>query len=147
MRDFQRSKVYDWEYHCLRDSKRNFDLPELSQVQEFVDMILAERRNKLKVKAVQTYRKNAVWAWAKYDPPRIELPLGWGRKSDIILHEVSHHIARDIAEGPAHGTLFVSVYIDLINRYMNIDTDVLVRSLSRYKVKHSDMCLRRLQDD
>lgn len=147
MRDFQRSKVYDWEYNCLRSNKRNFDLPELSQVQEFVDMVLAERRNNLKVKAVQTYRKNAVWAWARYNPPRIELPLGWGRKSGIILHEISHHIARDIAKGPSHGTLFVSVYIDLLNRYMNIDTDVLVRSLSKYKVKHSDMFLRRFQDD
>ena len=147
MRDFQRSKVYEWERSYIRSNKRNFNLPELSQVQEFVDMVLAERRNKLKVKAVQTYRKNAVWAWAKYDPPRIELPLGWGRRSDIILHEVSHHIARDVLTGPSHGTVFVSVYIDLINRYMGLDTDVLLQSLSRYKVKHSEMYLRRFQDD
>jgi hypothetical protein len=128
--DFQRARVYRWEQaHVLPLAPSQLELAACRAL------------------VLEAYR----WAeaghagQAGWKPPEvtdgrgrrhacgsrevIKLPR-WARTRPIVLHECAHGLAPD-----KHGPRFVAVYVDLLERFMGLDKEELLRTLGTAKIK------------
>lgn len=69
---------------------------------------------------------------------RIKLPR-WARSEMVVLHEVAHSLVayyrRHLPGVPAHGGLYVRIYIDLLVKFAGQDRAMLRRTAEKAKVE------------
>ena len=124
--DFQRARVYRWEQaHVLpRDA-----VPlGLAQVYRWAEADRAQEAGwqPPEVKDGRG-RRHACGSREVIKLPR------WARTRPIVLHECAHGLAPD-----KHGPRFVATYLDLLERFMNLDRATLLQSLLQAGIRVAD---------
>jgi len=137
-RDSQRSKVYQWEKTTIPDFYR-------------IELTLYECK-------LLAYK--ALWWWlrvptgyvgtfmpiikdgrgtrkARGGIDKINLPP-WSRSYGVVLHETAHCIVArmgQLQEDGGHGPYFMRIYIELLDRFHNMDKSKLLKSAKADKIK------------
>jgi hypothetical protein len=116
MRDLQRSKVYAWE----RKNIAPHDLTPVAfhNVKAIVDYVWKSEGLLYPplVESMPKQNKTAAGDAFRYRVRFTETTHTW-----IILHELAHSMTSDIdGNSNQHGSLFMSVYISLVSRYLKI---------------------------
>ena len=129
MKDFQRSKVYKWEWEVLRSLPQNWMLVTVGECQVLVEKIwLQEGQLPHDVPQV-TDGRGRLSAGSKRG--RIAIPRKM-RQSVVICHEVAHEM---LPYGVHHTEDFVSTFITVLNNNLGISKDALIESAMDFKVK------------
>lgn len=122
LRDSQRSREYDAERQAFT-SADGFSGPPLfktaAECQSFVDDVC--RTEGIEPIMVKDGR-GRVNAGAYFASRTITLPR-WARSRHVILHEIAHHMNRDLNPAPLapHGPEFARTYLDLVRRILGSD--------------------------
>ena len=136
-RDFQRRRVYQWEQHHV--------LPHLSKLLSLQECrALVERAYRW---WEQPSKMDIGWKPPTVTDGRgrrhacgsrevIKLPR-WSRTIPIVLHECAHGMSDD-----GHGPNFVAVYLDLLAKFTDLDTKLLLDSLDKSGVQIADRSTR-----
>lgn len=113
--DKQRFVVYDWEREFI--SHRDTTIVPFNQIKTIVDYVWKmEGLNYPPL--VERLHKNSKYGG---DATRTKVRFQETTYTWIILHELSHSMATDVLEGSnLHGSLFLGIYMQLLNRYMGI---------------------------
>ena len=104
---------------------------------------------------LQTVADHACRKYYKVDPPEIKIvrrkgaPFGWaihstiylnalwhGDNMAVLLHELAHHILEDEVDIEDHGPEFVSIYIDLLDKYKMMPRECMELLCTKYGVSH-----------
>jgi hypothetical protein len=125
MRDFQRSRVYQWEFTWRPFSPRL----SLEECQEFVDHVYKKlhRPNPPRV-----FRRGKTHAHA--NNKEISLP-DWARCKSVIVHELAHSIACQDRKGDGHGPVFMRYYLNLSARFLKMNKSELYQSAKKAGIK------------
>jgi len=124
-RDFQRSRVYDWENRVV--APRDPSFVPFPEAQGMVNAIWSEMGLKYppKVEPLST-RAKATVASAN----RLSIFLPERTPSWCLLHENAHSVTSTMdGQSDGHGANFMGVYVQLLGRYLRLDPGELVRSL------------------
>ena len=129
MRDFQRSKVYEWErisFPAFKEEMQLFECKELAS---------ALYGKRVKVKDGRGTRSACAYP-NRY--PTISLPR-WARNRIVVAHEVAHlYIRSEWRQGnlPPHGSTFMRIYIGLLCDKMELyEYDELEQSARDFGLK------------
>jgi hypothetical protein len=124
-RDYQRGRVYAWERHMVapRDPGR---IP-FAAAQGMVDAIWAEQGlsypplvEKLPPQATTLLGEAC----------RLSIRLGESTPSWCLLHEIAHAMSMThTGQGAGHGPVFMGLYVALLERYLRLDSRLLLESL------------------
>lgn len=129
MRDFQRSRVYNWEWDTLRHVPVNKRLSTVRDCQILVDKIwLTEKQHPNDTPIVTDGRGRTSAAsfggWIAI--PRVM------RQSVVICHEVAHEmLPRDVK----HTEDFVSTFINVLHNHLELSKDALIETAMDFKIK------------
>jgi hypothetical protein len=121
IRDSQRSAVYSWE----RNNIAHFDVKPVpfNQVQAIIDYVWAQEGLEYPPQA-ELLPKNATGRAG--DATRTKVRFRESTYTWIILHELAHSLTSNIEyESNHHGSLFMGMYIQLLNRFLKIPYDVM----------------------
>jgi hypothetical protein len=124
-RDYQRSKVYAWENRAI--APRAPGVVSFGQAQGMVNAIWAEMGLKYPPAVVPLPKQSrATVASAN----RLVISLPKRTSTWCVLHEISHSMT-STAEGfsDGHGKLFIGIYLQLIVRYLRLDSSEMMRGL------------------
>ena len=118
-RDFQRQRVYNWEYRNISSHPKK-RLTELD-----IKALIADVCDVYDVKPPRLELSNQKKRTSSYYPGLhlISLARGWGQEISVILHELAHALTR--YEQPAHGGKFMSVLLELYAMYLGYNYDDL----------------------
>jgi hypothetical protein len=135
MRDFQRSKVYDWEKEVI--SPLDKSLVEYKDIQSIVDYIWDKEGYKYSPKVFPLARQNKK-AFATGNRNKLHFKQDIKTPTWVIIHELSHSITCDI-EGTSnrHGADFLGVYINLVAKYLNISFVMLTYTAEQAGLKYN----------
>ena len=111
-RDFQRSKVYAWENETFPHIRE--EQWTLSQCEAFAKQLYGAR---VKIKDGRG-RRSACAHHRRY--PTISLPK-WARNKWVVAHEVAHLKTRHDLSIPAHGAIFMGVYLGFLRTCTGVD--------------------------
>ena len=129
MRDFQRSKVYKWEWEVLRSLPNNWELTTVNECQVLVEKIwLRERPGHPGVPLVTDGRGRRSAASKR---GRIAIPCKL-RNAVVICHEVAHEV---LPRGIKHTEDFVSTFITVLHNNLGISKDALIETAMDFKIK------------
>jgi len=129
MRDFQRSKVYKWEWEVLRSLPQNWVLVTVGECQVLVEKIwLQEGQLPHDVPQVTDGRGRRSAASKR---GKIAIPCDM-RQSVVVCHEVAHEL---LPYGRKHTEDFVSTFITVLNNNLGISKDALIETAMDFKVK------------
>jgi hypothetical protein len=132
-RDFQRKKVYDWEWAqpWWTEGNGTAQAPRMT-------LNSCER---LATKALKRYHCRPVrikdgrgTTYARGGVGVINLPV-WARHPSVILHEVAHEIGGQRWKMDKHGPIFVRLFIQLIATYQKQDEKEVIRSARAAGIK------------
>lgn len=139
MRDYQRSKVYKWE-ECLDNGQWvSFDA-----IQDYVNSVWQKMNLKYPPR-VEIIRKNKAIADATRMVVRFQ-PEGCCQK--IILHELAHSMTMNIdGIGHQHNTVFVGVYMILLEKFLNMSPSMLYGTADYFGVKYVINASPRIVDN
>ena len=127
MRDYQRTKVYNWEFTWLDKPSKSSMTKEAAT--EFINRVCSDYGCCVPNIEIPTRGSSA-----RGGVDRVVFPFTWALSPVVILHELSHHMT-DLKYGRnRHGPYFVGVFIDLLNRYLNWDTATLIESAKLEKI-------------
>ena len=128
-RDFQRSKVYEWEQNYLTPLSKRLDREECIR--------LIKRTHRGKLRTPQFKDGRGTWI-ARGGPSIINLPR-WARHEVVVLHECAHSItiqkycpnetAGEYQSLAAHGPEFVGIFLELLVKHTSLDRNSLKQSL------------------
>ena len=131
-RDYQKSKVYKWEQKIIAP----FDnaLMTMNEIRDFVDFVWANEglQHPPKITAGQKNKSGADgWRLEIRLPPHMR--YRW-----IVIHELVHSFLEDgTGTGDGHGPMFVTKYINLLDKYMCIPKMMLWYTLKEAKVDYN----------
>lgn len=129
MRDFQVSRVYNWEWVALLSLPQNWKLVTVKECQVLVEKIwLREGQHPHDVPIVTDGRGRRSAASKR---GAIAIPRQM-RQSVVICHEVAHEL---LPKGKKHTEDFVSTYITVLNNNLGISKDALIETAMDFKVK------------
>jgi hypothetical protein len=125
IRDFQRSKVYEWEAKHLSMLFVTEGCVGLT-LDECQD--LAKRMYGCKVRVKDGRGSRSARAHTGRRLPSIGLPRNT-RTREMIAHEVAHWIVKRVAKGaPSHGGIFMAEYITLLAEHCGYVKETLIKS-------------------
>jgi hypothetical protein len=120
-RDYQRSRVYDWEGRVVVPYDRSH--LAIAAAQPMVDAIWTE------MGLLYPPRVEPLPAVARRrlaDANRLTIRLPALVPSWCLLHELAHAMTSDHdGRSDGHGPLFMAVYVQLLSRYMRLDAGPL----------------------
>ncbi|XAI95951.1 hypothetical protein [Microcystis phage Mwe-JY26] len=136
-RDSQRSKVYKWEKTIFASQWKEPSLTKEATIGLIHKVLLDAGRNPAYVEIKFTKRRGGACANARYinfTPSRMPVIL--------VLHELAHTLTdrpldhrMAVSPGAWHDSRYVSCYLALIERYMNLDlTEALVSLKKGFEV-------------
>ena len=129
MRDFQRSRVYNWEWVALLSLPQNWKLVTVNECQVLVEKIwLREGQPPHDVPIVTDGRGRSSAASKR---GAIAIPCDM-RQSVVVCHEVAHEL---LPNGKKHTEDFVSTFITVLNNNLGISKDALIETAMDFKVK------------
>ena len=129
MRDFQVSKVYNWEWVALLSLPQNWWLVTVNECQVLVEKIwLREGQHPNDVPIVTDGRGRRSAASQR---GAIAIPRQM-RQSVVVCHEVAHEL---LPYGKKHTEDFVSTFITVLNNNLGISKDALIETAMDFKVK------------
>ena len=134
-RDTQQRKVYDWEGDAVGEP-HDHGL-DASEVQEFVDEVSAgwgvpsiETRVDPRRTSSSATSWNQMSLWLR--------PSRW-----VVVHEAAHHVVARLVGAlsavPDHGSEFMGVYLQSLERYCGLDREGLAASARRAGVEVADL--------
>ena len=129
MRDFQRSRVYNWEWTALRSLPQNWRLVTVNECQVLVEKIWlreGQHPNDVPIVTDGRRRRSAVSKRGEIAIPRQM------RQSVVVCHEVAHEL---LPYGKKHTEDFVSTFITVLNNNLGISKDALIETAMDFKVK------------
>ena len=129
MKDFQRSKVYKWEWEALRSLPQNWMLVTVGECQVLVEKIWLREEQHLHDVPIVTDGRGRTSAGSKRGEIAIPRKM---RQSVVICHEVAHEI---LPYGVKHTEDFVSTFITVLNNNLGISKDALIETAMDFKVK------------
>ena len=144
MRDFQRSKCYQWESDTLWYSKFNWGCDTLQECHTFIEKIWLKEHRKFFTKDRPVPRlgdgrgrRSAVSLGGEIRLPR------FARTGVLMCHEGAH----ELTPGDAHTEDWVSTHLYLLHTNLNIPMKQLVSTIEAYKIKYNQSMLRGLHDN
>ena len=129
MRDFQRSKVYKWEWEALRSLPQNWMLVTVGECQVLVEKIWLREEQHLHDVPIVTDGRGRTSAGSKRGEIAIPRKM---RQSVVVCHEVAHEM---LPCGVGHTEDFVSTFITVLNNNLGISKDALIETAMDFKVK------------
>ena len=129
MRDFQRSKVYKWEWEALRSLPQNWMLVTVGECQVLVEKIWLREEQHLHDVPIVTDGRGRTSAGSKRGEIAIPRKM---RQSVVVCHEVAHEM---LPRGVGHTEDFVSTFITVLNNNLGISKDALIETAMDFKVK------------
>ena len=129
MRDFQRSKVYKWEWEVLRSLPQNWMLVTVGECQVLVEKIWLREEQHLHDVPIVTDGRGRTSAGSKRGEIAIPRKM---RQSVVVCHEVAHEM---LPYGVGHTEDFVSTFITVLNNNLGISKDALIETAMDFKVK------------
>lgn len=124
-RDYQRKKLYDWENETFKD--RDFKSIQAEKL-SLVDCTgLAAKMYGKKVLVKDGRGTRNALAFTTLRKPTISLPR-WARHEIIIAHEVAHLLAAREGFDSGHGSRFVGIFIELLEKFCGENADDLEQS-------------------
>jgi putative metallohydrolase (TIGR04338 family) len=125
IRDFQRSKVYAWEYKQFPKMKSGgMTLDECKA--------LAAKLYGARVLVKDGRGRRNACAFTSKRLPAIALPK-WARTPEVVAHEVAHWLAK--GQGPAHGGFFLGHYIAILAEHLGHDKAALTESARAFGLR------------
>lgn len=117
--DYQRSKVYHWE-HMLPNGKHL----SFAEIAHYVARIWAASGREHPPLVKPMPKQNRRWAG---DATRCTLRFPEnGATQRVVLHEIAHALTATVnGASDAHGPLFVSVYMKLLAKHLDIALPML----------------------
>ena len=129
MRDFQRSRVYNWEWTALRSLPQNWTLVTVGECQILVEKIWVREGQHPHDVPIVTDGRGRRSAASKRG--KIAIPCDM-RQSVVVCHEVAHEL---LPNGKKHTEDFVSTFITVLNNNLGISKDALIETAMDFKVK------------
>jgi hypothetical protein len=131
-RDYQRSRVYDWENQVVVPCDPSFvSFPE---AQAMVNAIWSEM-GLLYPPKVEPLAFQATTTVAGAN--RLSIFLPERTPSWCLLHEIAHAMTSTMdGASDGHGGLFMGVYVRLLSRYLRLDPAELVRSVRSENIQN-----------
>ena len=129
MRDFQRSKVYKWEWEVLLSLPQNWMLVTVGECQVLVEKIWLREEQHLHDVPIVTDGRGRTSAGSKRGEIAIPRKM---RQSVVVCHEVAHEM---LPCGVGHTEDFVSTFITVLNNNLGISKDALIETAMDFKVK------------
>ena len=129
MRDFQRSKVYNWEWTALRSLPQNWRLVTVNECQVLVEKIWLREGQHPNDVPIVTDGRGRTSAGSKRGEIAIPRKM---RQSVVVCHEVAHEM---LPYGIGHTENFVSTFITVLNDNLGISKDALIETAMDFKVK------------
>jgi hypothetical protein len=126
-RDFQRSRVYDWENRVI--APRDPSFVSFPAAQGTVNAIWLEMGLKYppKVELLSVQAKVTIAS-----ATRLSIFLAEETPSWCLLHEIAHTMTSTMeGKSDGHGPQFKGLYVQLLVRYLRIDPGKLIGSLKR----------------
>lgn len=129
-RDLQKNAVYAWERQNVMPFDRN--VVPFEQIESIVKYVWASE----KLSFPPLVEKLPSQARKGGDGCRTKVRFQGATYTFIILHELAHALT-GICTGETnkHGALFMGMYCQLLNRYLNLDFDKLVQSAKEAGLK------------
>lgn len=138
-KDTQRAKLYKWEDTHLNNNEEANKRIIFEECVEFISYVCKEYNinspiilpGTNKNKSAEAYRSRVDGKWYITLPP-------WARTKLTCLHEVCHIIIFQNKPGihfPAHSSVFLKLYIDLLIRFLNYNPVEIRRSVMSSKLK------------
>lgn len=119
MRDFQRSKVYEWEqtYVAPKDRNSGLDFDSISFISDYIWM-MEDLQHPPKILPLDSRDQ----AGGKGERLALYFPKERKTPTWIIIHEIAHALTSEI-EGNSHrhGPYYVGCYIHLLSKYLKLD--------------------------
>jgi hypothetical protein len=137
-RDSQRSKVYKWERkhfykptECVMNILSCLEL--IREISEYYEIPMPILKDDLR----------ANHPYFKASNNTINIPFNM-RKKWVIIHEISHAINKHIngSSMPSHGPEFVAIYMDVLNKFHDINHDELRKLAYNDKIKFASTIKR-----
>jgi hypothetical protein len=130
-RDFQRSRVYDWENRVV--APRDPSFVSYLEAQAMVNAIWSETGLKYPPKVEpRSVQAKATVASAT----RLSIFLPERTPSWCLLHEIAHAMTSKMdGESDGHGALFMGVYVRLLAPYLRLDAAELIRSVASEDIR------------
>jgi len=129
MRDFQRSRVYNWEWTALRSLPQNWWLVTVNECQVLVEKIWLREGQHPNDVPIVTDGRGRTSAGSKRGEIAIPRKM---RQSVVVCHEVAHEM---LPYGIGHTENFVSTFITVLNTNLGISKDALIETAMDFKVK------------
>ena len=139
MRDFQRNKIYKWEWATLPQYDR-VRIP-YDQAQPIVNYIWKQENLKYppRIKALSD-SATKILAGARYDGKKLNVWLKKSRptRGFIMLHEIAHLIVmkQTGSQIGIHDEQFLGIYMGLLNRHLCIPMMHLMVSANNHELKY-----------
>lgn len=150
-RDYQRQKVYDFEYFMIRQIPKEYNYKieteqDVIKLYQYIYALLGINKSTLPM--VEITRKNK--RTSSHRSYVIKLAHGWGQALKVALHELAHDIVGtmlDNEENVAHGKTFVSVTLALYEYFIpSWNKDLAFSELHNRKIKWSEADYQKMID-
>lgn len=150
MKDFQRSRVYEWERDFLKLHPQNWRLDAMDECKTLVEKIWYGTGTTKRIPKLGDgrRRRRAVSLGGE-----IRLPRGgefrnpdsdYLRTAVVICHELAHEL---LPRGVGHTADFVSTHLYLLNKTLDIPLCWLVKTIRERNIKYNPQKLREMSDD
>lgn len=137
MKDYQRSKVYDWEDMNIRPYDKS--RVAFQDIQGIVDYVWSEE-GLLYPPQIKPLPKNVKRFCGRANRTTIQFHENQTTPTCVILHELAHSLTsnhygeREVSD--LHGSKFVGMLIYLLEKYMNFSSCVLMYTARQCKVDY-----------
>lgn len=131
-RDYQKSKVYAWEWDTFR-SKDTSKIPH-ANAQGLIDYIWTQEGLLYPPRVEVLDKRTTRWA-GKANRRNIWLPEY--TTNSVIIHELSHSMTcnvDDVSDG--HGKQYVGVYMKMLDKYMKVPMPMLMYTAQKHGVQY-----------
>jgi hypothetical protein len=130
-RDTQRSRVYAWEDRVI--APRDASQVAFAAAQGMVDAIWSEMglHHPPRVERLPAQARTRI-----ADANRLTLRLPASTPSWCLLHELAHAMTTTHdGRSDGHGPGFVGIYVQLLGRYLRLEQDWLLRTLTEAGIR------------
>jgi hypothetical protein len=141
VRDTQKKKLYNWEEKHLKDNEEAHKSISFEECKIFIKQVCQDYKieypiilpgnYEIKDRVARSYKSKSDGNWY------ITLPM-WSRTKLTCLHETCHMIIFQNRQGswfPAHSSVFLRLYIELLINYLDYNPVLLRRSVVESRMK------------